>query len=327
MRFVDRVVIEVHAGSGGPGCVSFRREAFVPAGGPNGGDGGRGGDVVLVGDPNQGTLLDFRYRRAYRARGGRSGEGSNRTGADGTSVRVQVPLGTLVYDDETGELLCDLVEPGQEFVAASGGKGGRGNARFRSATNQAPRRADPGVPGESRRLRLELKLLADVGLVGFPNAGKSTLLARLSSARPKIADYPFTTLVPNLGIVDLGDFLSCTLADIPGLIEGASEGKGLGHAFLRHVERTRLLIFLLDVNDDPAGRYRVLCREVEAYAEGLSRAPRLVCLNKVDLWPSGRELPRLDGEEALALSAATGQGLDRLKGAIKAALTSLPPAD
>jgi GTP-binding protein len=325
MRFVDQAIIEVHAGNGGAGCVSFRREAFVPNGGPNGGDGGRGGDIVLVADSNQGTLLDFRYRRTYKGRRGRHGEGSNKTGADADPVRVKVPPGTLIYDDESGELLCDLVEPGQEFVAAAGGRGGRGNARFKSSTNQAPRRADPGTQGESRRLRLELKLLADVGLVGFPNAGKSTLLTRLSSARPKIADYPFTTLVPNLGIVDLGDYQSCTLADIPGLIEGASAGKGLGHAFLRHVERTRLLVFLLDVTDEPEERYWALCREVEAYAEHLGRAPRLICLNKVDLWPPDDELPPVAGEEGLAISAATGRGLDRLKAALKSALSEMPP--
>jgi GTP-binding protein len=322
MRFVDRVVIEVEAGKGGAGCVSFRREPYVPQGGPNGGDGGRGGDVVFEADANRATLLDFRYRRIYKAKAGRPGEGSNRTGADGEDAVVPVPQGTLVYDDGSGELLADLVDPGQRFVAAHGGKGGRGNYRFRSPTNQAPRRADAGQGGEARRLRLELKLLADVGLVGFPNAGKSTLLSRLTSARPKIADYPFTTLVPNLGIVDLGDYESCTIADIPGLIEGASEGKGLGHEFLRHVERTRLLVFLLDVTDEPQERYRTLRREVQAHAEWLAETPHLVCLSKCDLWPSGEPWPDIEGETPLVISAVTGQGLDTLRHALRKAHAS-----
>lgn len=322
MRFVDRVVIEVEAGKGGAGCVSFRREPYVPHGGPNGGDGGRGGNVVFVADENRATLLDFRYRRIYKAKAGRPGEGSNRTGADGEDIVVPVPMGTLVFDDSTGEQLADLVDSAQRFVAARGGRGGRGNYRFRSPTNQAPRRADPGEEGEALRLRLELKLLADVGLVGFPNAGKSTLLSRLTSARPKIADYPFTTLVPNLGIVDLGDFESCTIADIPGLIEGASEGRGLGHEFLRHVERTRLLVFLLDVTDEPQERYLTLRREVEAHAASLTDTPRLVCLSKADLWPADEPWPNIDGEAPLVISAVTGQGLDELRRSLRKARAS-----
>ncbi len=324
MRFVDQVVIEVEAGRGGPGCIAFRREAYVPNGGPNGGDGGRGGNVIFVADSNLSTLLDFRYRRKYKAAKGRPGEGNNRTGAGGDPSYVRVPTGTLVYDDDTEELLTDLVEENQEFVAALGGMGGRGNYRFRSSTHQAPRRADTGQDGEARRLRLELKLLADVGLVGFPNAGKSTLLSRVTSARPKIADYPFTTLVPNLGIVDLGDFTSCTMADIPGLIEGASEGKGLGHSFLRHVERTRVLVFLLDVLDDPEEKYRALVREIEAYAADLAKAPRIICLNKMDAWPVDEPVPTIDGHEVMQLSAVTGSGVDQLKYRLKDILRSTP---
>lgn len=314
MRFIDQVHIEVEAGQGGPGCVSFRREPYVPRGGPNGGDGGDGGSVILVGDENVGTLLDLRYRRRYRAERGKAGQGSDRTGARGRSERIHVPLGTQVFDRESDELIGDIVEHGQELVAARGGQGGRGNARFKTSTDQAPRKADTGRPGESRELRLELKLLADVGLVGFPNAGKSTLLATLTAARPKVADYPFTTLVPNLGILDLGDYQSCVMADIPGLIEGASEGKGLGHAFLRHVERTRVLVFLLDVWDEPDERYRVLCRELEKHGEHLRRAYRVVCLSKMDLWPEDEPLPAVEeAEDVLALSSVTGRGLDELR--------------
>jgi GTP-binding protein len=333
VRFVDQVTIEVESGPGGPGCVSFRREAYVPKGGPNGGDGGDGGDVILVADANLSTLMDLRYRRSYTAQRGRPGMGQGKTGARGEDARVTVPAGTLVYDDATGRLLADLTGHGEEFVVARGGQGGRGNLRFKSATNQAPRQADAGRPGQALRLRLELKLLADVGLVGFPNAGKSTLLAALTSARPRIADYPFTTLVPNLGILDLGDYVSCTMADIPGLIEGASEGKGLGHAFLRHVERTRVLVYLLDVTEEPADRLRTLRAEVERYAAHLADAERIVCLNKVDLLGPDPELPELD-EPALVLSAATHQGLDALRDRLKETLARvrtgpapLPPAD
>lgn len=329
MRFVDQVTIEVRSGAGGAGCVSFRREPYVPKGGPNGGDGGDGGDVVLVGDAQLSTLMDLRYQRSYKAERGRPGLGQGKTGAHGENTRVPVPAGTLVYDADTGVLLADLVEHGQEFVAATGGQGGRGNLRFKSSTNRAPRQADTGRPGEERRLRLELKLLADVGLVGFPNAGKSTLLSAMTAARPQIADYPFTTLVPNLGILDLGGFVSCTMADIPGLIEGASEGKGLGHAFLRHVERTRVLVYLLDVTDDPAARLRTLRAEVERYAAHLADAEQVVCLNKVDLVAPGTELPPL-GEPAIALSAVTQQGLGALRDTLKEILSRvrlkpLPP--
>ncbi len=323
MRFIDQVEIEVQAGSGGPGCISFRREPYVPQGGPNGGDGGDGGSVILVGDPNVGTLLDLRYHRVYRAKRGRPGEGSDRTGARAPDIRLAVPLGTQVFDATTQELLGDLVDSGQELVVARGGQGGRGNARFKSSTDQAPRRADTGRPGESRRLRLELKLLADVGLVGFPNAGKSTLLATITAARPRIADYPFTTLVPNLGILDLGGYRSCVIADIPGLIEGASQGKGLGHAFLRHVERTRILVFLLDVCDAPAERYRILCREIEEHGEHLREARRIVCFTKMDLWFEDDALPSIEGVTPLLISAATGRGLDELRHALGRELEAL----
>jgi GTP-binding protein len=320
MRFVDQVTIEIASGAGGPGCVSFRREPYVPRGGPNGGDGGDGGNVLLVADGHMSTLMDLRYRKEYRAQRGRPGLGQGKTGARGMETRVDVPAGTLVYDADTGDLLADLVEHEQEFVAAVGGQGGRGNLRFKSSTNRAPRQADVGKPGETRRLRLELKLLADVGLVGFPNAGKSTLLSVMTAARPRIADYPFTTLVPNLGILELGDYVSCTMADIPGLIEGASEGKGLGHAFLRHVERTRVLVYLLDVMDEPYERLQILRAEVERYASHLADAEQIVCLNKMDLHMSDEDAPEI-GESALRISAATGQGLDVLRGALKEALS------
>lgn len=319
MRFVDQVTIEVSSGSGGSGCVSFRREPYVPKGGPNGGDGGDGGNVLLVADTRLSTLLDLRYHRHYRAENGRPGLGQGKTGARGDDARVAVPAGTLVYDAETGVLLADLVEEGQEFNACAGGQGGRGNLRFKSSTNRAPRQADTGRPGAERRLRLELKLLADVGLVGFPNAGKSTLLAAMTAARPRIADYPFTTLVPNLGILDLGDFVTCTMADIPGLIEGASEGRGLGHAFLRHVERTRVLVYLLDVTDEPAERLRTLRQEVERYASHLADAEQIVCFNKMDLLGPDAERPDL-AEPVLALSAATRKGLDALRDRLKETL-------
>lgn len=329
MHFVDQVRIEVAAGHGGAGCVSFRREPYVPQGGPDGGDGGRGGSIVLQADANVATLLDFRYHRRYQAPSGRPGEGKRRTGASGEDLVIRVPRGTLVYDDETGELLGDLVEDGQTLIAAKGGQGGRGNTRFASPTNRAPRQADRGRAGQARRLRLELKLLADVGLVGLPNAGKSTLLSVMSSARPKIADYPFTTLVPNLGIVDLGDYRSCTMADVPGLIEGASEGKGLGHAFLRHLERTRLLVVLLDVQDEPQRRLETLLAEIGRYRPELLRVPRIVCLSKMDLLPEDAEPPALRGvgeEAVIHLSSVTGRGLGALRAAILKGLgTAHPP--
>src|SRR3954468_17949167 len=279
MLFLDEARILVKAGDGGNGCLAFRREKYVPRGGPSGGDGGHGGDVVLVGTENQNTLLQFSYNPEHKAERGRHGEGSNRTGADGHSIEVAVPVGTVVYDEATGEKVFDFTEPGQRFIAARGGKGGRGNARFASSTHQAPTEHEEGRAGQERRLRLELKLLADVGLVGFPNAGKSTLISRLSAARPKIADYPFTTLEPQLGVVQLDDFRSFVIADIPGLIEGAHLGQGLGVQFLRHIERTRLLAHLVDVSEfsgrEPAHDFEVILQELAAFNEELASKPML----------------------------------------------------
>ncbi|MDO8926083.1 MAG: GTPase ObgE [Sideroxyarcus sp.] len=288
MHFIDVAEITAIAGKGGDGAVAFRREAGVPRGGPNGGNGGRGGSIWLVASSLSSTLQDFRYRRSYKASPGQMGGGWNKTGSDGESHEVPVPCGTLVYDADTNEVICDLTAPGQRFCVAAGGKGGRGNYEFRSPHRQTPFVATPGRPGETRHLRLELKLLADIGLIGLPNAGKSTLLSRLTAARPKIADYPFTTLVPNLGIVDLGDFVSCTLADIPGLIEGAAEGAGLGHQFLRHLARTRLLLHLVDLAPmyegvDPVHEAHAILNELKKYDEDLFNKPRWLVLNKLDL--------------------------------------------
>src|SRR5271165_4525470 len=275
--FIDEARILVKAGDGGNGCLAFRREKYVPRGGPSGGDGGPGGDVVLVADEHENTLLKFRFNPEHKAQRGRHGEGSNRTGAEGHSIDLDVPVGTVVYDEATGERLFDFTEPGQRFTVARGGKGGRGNARFATSTHQAPTEHEPGRPGEEKRLRLELKLLADVGLVGFPNAGKSTLISRISAARPKIAAYPFTTLEPQLGVVSLDDFRSFVVADIPGLIEGAHLGHGLGVQFLRHIERTRLLLHLVDVSEmsgrDPAEDFRIVLEELAGFSADLAQKP------------------------------------------------------
>lgn len=339
MRFVDEVKIEVAAGDGGRGCVAFRREALVPRGGPSGGDGGNGGDVVFVADPQLGTLLDLRYRRHYRADRGAHGMGSDCYGRSAEPLIVPVPCGTVVYAAEGGELLADLSEPGMRFIAARGGRGGRGNIHFASSTNRAPRRADPGGVGEVRQLRLELKLVAEVGLVGLPNAGKSTLLAAVSAARPKIADYPFTTLTPCLGLVRLNEERSCVVADIPGLIEGASQGAGLGHRFLRHVERTRLLVYVLDdrhaLADEQGGPdddLQLLRQELAAHDPALAARPSLVVVNKADLIDAERErvirtaLAAHGVADPCVLSGATHQGLDRLLGELSRALEALPAA-
>ncbi|MBW1713230.1 MAG: GTPase ObgE [Deltaproteobacteria bacterium] len=327
MRFVDQATISVSSGRGGAGAVSFRREKYVPRGGPDGGDGGRGGDVIVAASPKLQTLYDFTHRRHLKAENGRPGRGQQKTGRDGQDLVVEVPLGTLVYDDQTGQLLADLVRPGQRLVAARGGQGGRGNKHFATARNRAPRQAQPGQPGQDLTLRLELKLLADVALVGLPNAGKSTLISRASAARPKVADYPFTTLQPNLGVVEVEGFEPFVLADIPGLIKGASQGQGLGHRFLRHVERTRLLVFLLDATQDPASALAVLSRELEAFSPSLAARKRVLVLNKIDLLANGRD--RVEeilgpGQPVWAVSALTGQGLARLMAGLAEMLQSLP---
>ncbi len=324
--FIDEASIKVRAGKGGNGCVAFRREKYVPRGGPSGGDGGAGGNVVLQSSGRVSTLIHFRYQPEQKAENGRHGEGSNRTGRTGQDLILEVPPGTLLYDAESGELLHDFEVRGQSFVAARGGRGGRGNTHFKSATNRAPRFAEDGEEGQALGLKLQLKLLADVGLVGFPNAGKSTLIARISAARPKIADYPFTTLVPNLGVVDLGDFESFVVADIPGLIEGAHKGHGLGHRFLRHIERTQLLVQLVDLSDssgrDPVEDYEVIVRELGRYSAPLRTKPRLVAGTKTDALQNPARLAALrarcaaEGLELHAVSAVAGTGLPQLVRAI-----------
>ncbi len=311
---IDLAKIHVIAGKGGDGCVSFRREKYVPKGGPDGGDGGHGGSVSLVVDGHVRTLLDCREAPRYRADSGRPGSGNNRTGKDGEDVLIKIPPGTVVKDAESGTVLADLVDMGSTWVAAGGGKGGRGNARFATSTHQAPRRADPGDPGEERWLELELKLIADVGLVGLPNAGKSTLLSRISRARPRIAEYPFTTLEPNLGIVVRDIERQFVVADLPGLIEGAHAGKGLGLEFLRHVERTRVLVFLLDVTrPDPAEDLAMLENELARYSAALGEKPRLVTLTKADALPADEHAgaaSRAGLPEVLLISAHSGVGMD-----------------
>ncbi len=334
--FIDEAVIEVEAGAGGDGCVAFRREKYVPRGGPSGGDGGDGGDVILVADPHLSTLLDYRYKTHYKAGRGGSGSGDNRKGRRGDSIVLRVPVGTLVYDDETGELLVDLARPNQQFIVAKGGKGGKGNAHFATPTRQAPRFAEKGLPGEKRRLRLELKLLADVGIVGMPNAGKSTLISRISAARPKIADYPFTTLVPNLGVVKYQD-TSFVVADIPGLIEGAHAGHGLGHQFLRHVERARLLLYLLDCSpfapQPPLEAFRTLQEELRLYKPELLEKPALVALNKIDTVVDRAELEpvrqalQAQGYDVFLISAYTGEGLEPLLAHLAKRVAELPPPE
>jgi GTP-binding protein len=321
MQFIDEVVIHVRGGDGGDGSVAFRREKFVPRGGPSGGDGGNGGSVVLVADPQLGTLLDLRYQQNYRAKSGEHGEGRDRYGRAGEDLVVRVPLGTLVRDPD-GANLADLARPGARFVAAQGGRGGRGNIHFATSTNQAPRQAEEGTAGEERTLKLELKLLADAGLVGFPNAGKSTFIAAVSRARPKIADYPFTTLQPHLGVVQLSGERSFVLADIPGLIEGAAEGHGLGHRFLRHVERTAVLLHLVersaDPGRDPLRDYQVIRAELAGYSPALAERAEVVCLTKLDLTETRDALPALrdrfarEGVTLHAVSAATGEGIPEL---------------
>ena len=335
--FIDEARILVKAGDGGNGCLAFRREKYVPHGGPSGGDGGRGGDLTLVSTEHRNTLLQFRFNPEHKAERGRHGEGSNRTGAEGRSLDVQVPVGTVVYDESTGERLYDFTQPGERFTVARGGKGGKGNARFATSTHQAPTEHEPGRPGDEKRLRLELKLLADVGLVGFPNAGKSTLISRISAARPKIADYPFTTLEPNLGVVQFDDFRSFVVADIPGLIEGAHLGHGLGIQFLRHIERTRLLAHLVDVSDssgrDPVDDFETVMQELASFSDDLVRKPMIIVATKMDAVQDADRVARLRtlaaerGLPYFEISSVTGQGIEALKFAMaERVLAPVPPS-
>lgn len=320
--FIDRVKIRIQAGHGGNGVTAFRREKFVPRGGPSGGDGGRGGDVWVVADASLNTLLHLRYNPLHIAGRGMHGEGSNRSGKEGADVIVRVPVGTQVFDPRTNELLFDFNADGQRWLAARGGRGGFGNAHFTSSTNRAPRYHQDGSEGDEFELQLELKLLADVGLVGYPNAGKSTFISTVSAARPKIADYPFTTLEPHLGVVDLGDFRTFVIADIPGLIEGAHEGHGLGDRFLRHIERTKLLLHLVDMSSvsgrDPVTDYEVINRELEAYDPQLASRPQIVVATKIDAVDEPDRIERLrtrasrDGREFFAISSVTGAGVREL---------------
>jgi GTP-binding protein len=290
MRFVDEAVIKVEAGSGGNGCMSFRREKFIPFGGPDGGDGGRGGSIFVEADPNANTLVDFRYTRQFRAQRGQNGMGANCTGRSADDIVLRVPVGTTIIDESTDEVLGDLVEPWQRIMVAKGGDGGQGNINFKSSTNRSPRKTTSGFAGEARQLRLELKVLADVGLLGLPNAGKSTFIRAVSAAKPKVADYPFTTLVPNLGVVDVDRHRSFVMADIPGLIPGASEGAGLGIRFLKHLARTRFLLHLVDVapydNSDPVENVQAIASELEKFSPTLASLPRWLVLNKIDLVPA-----------------------------------------
>jgi GTP-binding protein len=334
--FVDEAKIRVKAGDGGNGCMAFRREKFVPRGGPSGGDGGRGGDVIMESSERHNTLVHFRFNPEYKAERGRHGEGSDKTGREGENIVLKVPVGTIVYDELTGELVHDFSHPDERVVVARGGRGGRGNAQFATSTHQAPREHEEGRPGEERDLRLELKLLADIGLVGYPNAGKSTLISRISAAKPKIADYPFTTLQPNLGVVVVGDpseDVSFVVADIPGLIEGASGGAGLGTQFLKHIERTRLLVHLVDVSDasgrpDPVEDYEVITRELASFGAGLDTKPTIVAASKIDAANKDKlaNLKRYCKRKKLDLipiSAVTGEGIEELKYAMARKLAKL----
>ena len=324
MQFIDNADVMVTAGNGGRGCVSFRREKYVPRGGPDGGDGGRGGHVIFRATRELNTLLDFRYKREYRAQKGQHGMGKRMHGKDGADLIIPVPVGTVIRDAESGQIADDLTREGQEFIAARGGRGGQGNQHFATPTRQVPRFAQPGEEGETRRFILELKLLADVGLVGLPNAGKSTLISVISSARPKIADYPFTTLLPNLGVVKFNDYASFVVADIPGLIEGAHQGVGLGFQFLRHIERTRIFLHLVDVSDaadeDPVTQYKMITRELKIYGKDIIAKHHAVVATKIDAVTGKKRLDLLkkycktNHVDFLAISAATGSGIKELIG-------------
>jgi GTP-binding protein len=333
--FYDRTKIYVKAGDGGAGAVSFRREKYVPLGGPNGGDGGRGGNIILVADEGLRTLVDFRYRRHYKAERGEHGQGKDMHGKGAEDLILRIPVGTIVKKEETGEIIADLIKHGQQVIIAKGGRGGRGNARFMSNINKAPTVAEKGEPGEEHWLLLELKLLADVGLVGFPNVGKSTLISRVSAARPKIADYHFTTLVPNLGVVKIEDE-SFVMADIPGIIEGAHQGAGLGHEFLRHIERTRLLLHVLDISGaegrDPLQDFQTINRELEEYSSALAERPMIVVANKMDLSGSEENLARFqdflqEKYEIFPISAVTGKGIQELLYRVLQVLPQVPPIE
>ena len=333
--FYDRTKIFIKAGDGGAGAVSFRREKYVPLGGPNGGDGGRGGDVILEADEGLRTLVDFRYRRHYKAERGEHGQGKDMHGKGAEDLILRIPAGTVVKDEATGEILVDLTKHGQRFTAAKGGRGGRGNARFMSNINKAPTVAEKGEPGEERWILLELKLLADVGLVGFPNVGKSTLISRVSAAKPKIADYHFTTLVPNLGVVSIDD-QSFVMADIPGIIEGAHTGAGLGHEFLRHIERTRLLLHILDISGsegrDPIEDFKIINQELKKYSPALAQRPMIVVPNKIDIGGAEGHLSRLRDEisedfEVFPISAVTGEGIEPLLHRVAKILPEVPPLE
>ena len=334
--FIDRAKIKIKAGDGGNGVTAFRREKFVPRGGPSGGDGGRGGDVWIVATSDLNTLLHLRYNPEHKAERGKHGEGSNRHGRDGEDVVIKVPIGTQVFDVVTNDVIFDFTEDGQRFLAAKGGKGGWGNSHFATSTRQAPKFHFSGRPGEEKELQLELKLIADVGLVGFPNAGKSTLISVISAAKPKIADYPFTTLEPNLGVVDLGDFRTFVVADIPGLIEGASEGAGLGDRFLRHVERTKLILHLVDVSSisgrDPISDYEIINRELRNYSASIADRPQIVVATKIDSLDEPERLEKLreraeqDDRPFIAISAVTNQGTKELVSMVAKALDEMPKA-
>ncbi len=330
MKFIDEAMITVQSGDGGKGCVSFRREKFIPRGGPDGGDGGKGGDIILSTTSRKRTLYQFQYQRHFKAKNGAHGQGNQKTGKNGPNLTIELPPGTLVIDGDTGHLIKDLVDTGETFVILKGGRGGRGNTRFKTSTHRTPRFAQPGEPGETRTLKLELKLLADVGIIGLPNAGKSTLIAAISSARPKIANYPFTTLTPSLGVVQTGWAEPFVVADIPGLIKGAHQGTGLGIKFLRHIERTRILVHLIDVSsidpDDPLKEYHTINQELVMYDEKLVKKPQIVVLNKLDL-PGVRKAAEifqsaLKDKKVLLISALTGQGLEQLKSQIVQLLDS-----
>lgn len=326
MRFIDEAIVTVKAGDGGNGIVSFRREKYVPRGGPDGGDGGKGGDVIVVADDNTNTLVDYRYTRRYDAKRGENGQSKNCSGKGSDNIYLRVPIGTTIVDNETGEVVGDLTEIGQELLVAKGGDGGLGNTHFKSSTNQAPRKATSGFEGELKELKFELKVVADVGLIGLPNAGKSTFIRQVSSAKPKVADYPFTTLVPNLGVVDVGLHRSFVMADIPGLIEGASEGAGLGIRFLKHVARTRRLLHILDIKpidgSDPVENGRVILNELERFSPELANLPQILILNKIDQVPDAKELDDLCLHIVAELgwtgavfrtSTLTGEGVDEVK--------------